>query len=461
MTKTERIIALLSEEITSGHWPAGHKLPSLRRAAEEFCASKNTIVEAYDRLASRGLVQPTPGSGFYVSGRESATIGHKPQPPHMAQAIDRISLLNDQLSRDLPLRPGDGQPPPSWMSEAMRSNLTGKFFRNLEGDHTSYGSAAGHAPLREILAMHSLRKGLSVTPDQIVTTFGANHALDLIIRRFLEPGDCVLVDEPGYYPLLAKLKLAQLRVIGVPRRSDGPDIEAMRRLTRAHAPRMFFTQSSCHNPTGSSMSLAVAHGILQIAAQNGILVVDDDPFLDLPSWPGRIMLAALDQFDIVLAISTFSKLLSASFRAGYVICKLKYARELAELKLVTTVNSSRFSEMVITELITGQRYQRHLSRLNGRLAEARSVYLTQIRRLGLETHCPDEAGYYSFLHLPPGVEEARMLDLAARRGIFLAPGSLFYPDEAPPRPSMRINVTRTGDPLFYRFLRECIETAGR
>jgi DNA-binding transcriptional MocR family regulator len=278
----------------------------------------------------------------------------------------------------------------------------------------------------------------------------------------LEPGDAVLVDDPGYYPLIAKLKLARIDVIGVPRCADGPDLASLERLARPRigaAPKMFFTQSTGHNPTGSSMSVANAHGVLRIAALAGLRVIDNDPFTDLPGETGT-RLAALDQFRSVIAISTYSKLLSASFRVGYMIAAPDIARDMAELKLVTTINSSRFSELVITELIKSQRYQRHLGQLVARLDAVRSTYHARVAALGLARFSEKEHGYYSFLQLPSRIDERSLAREAAARGIFLAPGRLFYAEgergDPTTAPAMRVNVAHAEDPRFYQFLRQIL-----
>lgn len=457
MSKIADIVAQISADIEAGRLTSGQRLPSIRTSQARLGVSKNTVIEAYGRLAAMGVVDPRQGAGFFVVRREAPTVPPSPAPPaHLAEAIDRISLLNEQVDQTFQLRPGDGRPPQAWMKAALPATLKGNILAHFEGDQTAYGRAFGHLPLREIIAARMRTIGVDAAPEQIVTTFGANHALDLVIRRFLEPGDTVLIDDPGYYPLIAKLKLARINMIGVPRGAYGPDLERLEALARMHQPKMFFTQSTCHNPTGSSMSLGVAHGVLRIAATCSMMVIDNDPFTDLPGDTGT-RLAALDQFNSVIAISTYSKLLSASFRVGYMICAPGIAREMAELKLVTTINSSRFSELIITELIRSRRYLRHLGQLAGRIDEARAAYFARVRAMGLAPVAEQEFGYYSFLRLPAHVDERALARDAAEAGIFLAPGRLFYCSDAAPCPAIRINVARAGDARFYRFLARAIE----
>lgn len=95
-----------------------------------------------------------------------------------------------------------------------------------------------------------------------MTTLGANHAMDLIIRRYVAPRDVVLVEDPGYYPLFGKLQLQGARMLGVPRHADGPDLDALTRILKRHKPKLFSIQSVGHNPTSSDLSPAKAHRLL-------------------------------------------------------------------------------------------------------------------------------------------------------------------------------------------------------
>lgn len=457
MTKTETIYDLVAQQIQDGTLPPGRKLTPVRRAAEEFGVSKNTVVEAYDRLCAKGLIEARHGSGFFVADQQIKSFIEEVAPKSLVQAVDRISLLGAQLGQEFTVRVGDGRPPTSWMQGVIPTRLGPEILAELGGDQAGYGNVYGNASLREqIILMHRLG-GIVVSTANVLTTFGANHALDLVIRRFLSEGQTVLVDDPGYYPLFAKLSLAKVNIIGVPRTGTGPDLDALAHLAKTHAPRMFFTQSLCQNPTGSSLDLPTAHGILQLAQQYGFAIVDNDPFIDLPEVAG-VRLGQLDQFRSVIQISSYSKLLSASIRVGYIIAPAETCAKIAELKLVTIVNSSGLAETLVSDLISSRRYQRHIKKLAGRLGGARAEYLQRIKKLGLRSLGGDGAGYYSYLLLPPATDELEFVRRGAAHGIFFAPGSVFrVNDKVPGPPALRINITRSEDPRFYGFLQKALK----
>ncbi|MBN7787072.1 PLP-dependent aminotransferase family protein [Ponticoccus gilvus] len=441
-TKTDRIFDLLHQSIRDGALAEGARLASLRQACQQYGVSKNVMVTVYDRLVAHGLVTSRHGAGFFVA-KPPASIA---EPANLREASDIVSLLHAQLDRPYRVLVGDGRPPESWLLNAV----PGVTLHSGEG---GYGTPHGLLALRECIAAAQAASGVDVTPGQIVTTFGANHALDLVIRRFTRPGDTVLVDDPGYYPLFAKLRLAGVTFVGVPRTPRGPDPEALQALATTHRATLFFTQSLVQNPTGCSIDLPTAHAILQVAARRDMLVIDDDPFLDLPGATGT-RLAQLDQIDRVIQIGSFSKTLSPAFRSGYVIARAGIAASLAELKMILAVNTSSHTERAIAGLIRARRYHKQVARMARQLDETRAEGMRRLRALGLPAFGTPDGGLYGWVALPPGTDDMEIARHAAAQGIFLAPGSLFRTGDDPqPRPGMRVNWSRINDSRFWSFLR--------
>lgn len=450
-TRIDHLVDLLSGQITSGSLKTGDRLASVRRAAEDHGVSKNTMAEAYDRLVAQGLLEARPGSGFYVTGvaRRPAKLAN----PDVEAAVDVVSLLREQLDQHYEVRPGDGRPPQAW----MEGSEIGKFFGSFkwpkgEAIEHGYGSSWGFLPLRERIAMMLSDRAVKAGADQVLLTYGANHALDLIIRHYLEPGDVVFVDDPGYYPLFGKLKLAKVRMVGIRRTPDGPDLDDMAAHLAQVRPKIFFTQSQGHNPTGSSLSMGTAYGLLQLAERHDFHVVEDDAFADiLPASAPR--LAALDQLNRVLYVGTFSKTFSASLRSGFVAAAPSITAALQDIKMLTIVATSDYVERFIYNFISSGHYVRHLRRLRGRVAEASSHAAGALTDMGLTVATPSHPGFYLWVELPPGTDELALCRRAAADSIFLAPGQVFAPDRSPRPPAIRVNVAHAGEPRFLDFMR--------
>ncbi len=450
MSKIDEIIHAIEQMIDRGALAPNARLPSIRRAAEQFGAAKNTVVEAYGRLAAQQIIHSRQGAGYFVNDRNPTIARHAGL---VSEASDAVSLLRAQLAQDYVIRPGDGRPPLSWMKEALPKRIDTNLLVSAESDQTGYGNPRGNANLRELLVRRFVSQNIPVSLPQIVTTFGANHALDLLIRRYLSPGQSVLVDDPGYYPLFAKLRLAQVEAIPVPRRENGPDLQKLEDLTRQHAPQFFFTQSTAQNPTGTSYDLQTAHKTLQITSKYGCRVVDDDPFFDLPSsGETGCRLCELDGFQSVIYIGSYSKLLSASFRSGFIVADSKTVDELSEFKMITTVNSSRLSEMMIANMVSTNRYDKHLQRLERQLANARDDCISAFRRLGLKMYTDAPKGFYTMLTFPSGTDIDHLREMAHKHRVFLALGQWFSPQTTAETTTMRVNFSRAADQRFYTFL---------
>ncbi len=444
-SKVELVMDGVLTQLRAGTLRAGERLASISEQAVRAGVARNTVAEAYLRLVAQGVLQARPGSGYYVVRSSRHPL---PAAPQAGIASGRAVLLFEQLERRLPIRPGDGRPPPDWLEQSeLRRHLSVPQFRDAD----AYNRAWGFLPLRERLCGALAERGIGCRPEQMFMTFGANHAMDLVIRTHVRPGDAVLVDDPGYYPLFAKLHLAGARIVGVRRLRDGPDLSDLERKAVESGARLFFTQSLAHNPTGGSITPGTAYGILRIAGAHDLLVVEDDPFADILPY-SAIRLASLDQLDRVIYVGTFSKTLAASFRVGYVAASPARAAALNDVKLMTTVATSAHDERLIFGLIDQGHYLKHLRRLRGRVSRATTATVNGLEAAGCPVRRPVGGGFYLWVRLPGSALLAGDVAEAASRGIFIAPSSAFS-TTADPGPAMRINVAYGTHPVFLEWLR--------
>lgn len=447
--KIDFVVNSILMQLRAGTLRPGQRLPSIRDEAQRLGIGKNTVVEAYLRLVGQGVLQAKPGSGYYVVHTPAPVVNEQSIP--LAAATDRVSLLAEQLDRQLPVRPGDGRPPTEWLETSeLRRYLSYQRFQAAD----SYNSSWGYAPLRNRLCGALAERGISCQENQLLMTHGANHAMDLIIRRYLAPGDSVLVDDPGYYPLLAKLALAGANIVGVRRGHDGPDVADLEDKAGHTGARLFFTQSLAHNPTGGSITFGNAYAVMRAATALDLLVIEDDPFADiLPYTAPR--LAALDQLDRVIYVGTFSKTLAASLRCGYIAAAPKLASELNELKVITTVSTSAHDERLIYQLVEHGHYLKHLRRLRSRVSKATAESVKALEGIGFEIRRPIGGGFYLWIDLPGHLREADLVRDATERGIFIALAENFSTAENV-QPRMRVNVAYGADPTFISWLREIV-----
>jgi DNA-binding transcriptional MocR family regulator len=428
----------------------GTRLPSIRDFSIRHKVSRFTVVEAYDRLVAQGYLSSRRGSGFYVNHKiqqETSAEGVY----HLDRAVDILWLLHNtfQDGNDL-IKPGCGWLPGHWLDElGIQKSL--RELSKKSGDFlTSYGNLSGYIPLRQQLQFRLSEIGVGAEIQQIIITNGATHGLDLAARLLVKPGDAVLVDDPGYYTLFGYLKTLGAKLIGVPRNLDGPDLASMELLIQEHHPKLFFTNSVLHNPTGTCTSFAVAHKLLQMAEQYGIYIVEDDIYGDFHPG-GAPRLATLDQLNRVIYVSSFSKTISASLRIGFIACHPELAKNLLDLKLLSGLTTSDITQRLIHQILIEGQYRKHINRVRTRLQETRGKVINNLEKCGLTIDAQPAGGMFIWAQLPNNQNAAEIASLASHEGITLAPGNLFKPYHEP-SPWLRFNAAHSEDPRIFEFL---------
>jgi DNA-binding transcriptional MocR family regulator len=446
----EQIVAGIRNQIDGRHLPPSTRLPSIRNFARSYNVSRFTVVEAYDRLVAMGYLRARRGAGFYAAPPRAGCPAPAPDVRHNEDLVWLIRRLL-QAGRDTLLAGGPWLPN-EWLDEAgIRQSLNVLARRN--GPHLlEYGNPSGYLPLREHLAVLLGELDIPAQGSQIVLTHGTSGALELVIRRLLKPGDAVLVDDPGYYNLFGNLRSYGVRMIGVPRRADGPDGEVLERLAAAHRPKLYFTQSVMQNPTGSAMSPHVAFRVLRAAGQYDFIIVEDDVFCDLQVTPTP-RLAALDRLDRVIYARSFSKTLSGSLRVGFIACDQQLANELVEVKMLTSVTSSQFAERLVYLMLVDGHYRKYLTRLRERLGEARANVIGEFGRIGIELFVEPNDGMFVWGRLPRIDDSLAFAQRAAQQGFMLAPGTVFRPN-LERSPWMRFNVAVCNDARVLQWLEQ-------
>lgn len=452
----ESLADTLERQIRDGSLKPGDKLPSLRDFARLHGHAKNTIVAAFELLVSRGLVAPRRGSGYFVIDQVKPST-HDEEAGSLGRAMDIVWLMREQLKTEPgTLSVGDGFPPVEWLSEARLDKYHHKVVRTGLGALFRYGSRYGYEPLRLHLARKLSDFGIGADPRQIVLTHGANEAMDIVIRYFVPPGATVLVDDPGYYPLFGKLKLAGAKVVGVPRLPDGPDLDALERALQEHRPRLFFTQSVGHNPTGSDLSPAKAFRVLQLAQKHDLLLVENDPLADFKATSSP-RLTALDQLERTIYIGSFSKSFSAALRVGFIACGADLASDLADLKALIHVSSSEYCERTIDVILSEGHYLRHLARLRSRLGEATEQAARLFESVGAEVFARTQQSLYLWAALPGVPDTLAFAREMLSQKIVMAPGRVFSVDSQATCRWARFNVGAVADPRFAKALRAALK----
>ena len=459
-TLSEQLAAQLAQRITQRQLPPGARLASVRECARQQRVSPSTVVAAYDLLQARGLVQARPQRGYFV--REAMTA---PAPRGSASVVaprpapvDATALIRSmfQAQDGLPA-PGMGTLPEAWLDAPMLQRALRRVCAEPEA-WLRYGEPAGDLTLREALSQRLLALGITAGTGQIITTSGATHALDLVSRTLLQPGDAVLVDEPGWAVEYARLTQLGMRLLPVPRghsADGGPDLAVMEALIREHRPRLYVTVSVLHNPTGASLTPAAAHQLLRLAEAHGLTLVEDDTYAWLaPAHATR--LAQLDGLHRTVYISGFSKILVPQWRVGFVASAPALAERLIDTKLLASLGTPGPLERAVGLCLAQGSLRRHAERVGALLDAARTRTVKLAREHGFDFAAPP-AGLFGWVDV--GHDTDALAQTLLDAGWLTAPGALFHTTR---RPStlMRVNFATAQDARFWRQLRAAVRAAG-
>src|SRR5277367_6179328 len=452
----DQIVAGIKRQIQDRHLRPGAKLPSIRNFAETHSVSRFTVVEAYDRLVAMGYLRSRRGAGFYTSDTIAPADVARAAPSDSQKRNEELIWLIRRLleSEENIVLAGGPWLPNSWLDEAGIRQSLNVLARKNGAYLLEYGHPFGYLPLREHLALMLASLGITAHPGQILLTQGTSQALELVIRGLLKPGDAALVDDPGYYNMFGNLRLHGVEMLAVPRNRDGPDLAILEQLAAEHRPKVYFTQSVMQNPTGTDMSPHVGFKVLQAAERHNFTIVEDDIFCDLQVKPTP-RLATLDQLNRVIYVRSFSKTLSGSLRVGFVACAPDTANQLADIKMLTSITTSQFTERLIYLMLVDGHYRKYLSRLHQRLGAARLDVVRAFERIGLELFVEPADGMFVWARFPHIADSLALAETAQHAGLMLAPGAVFRP-HLERSPWMRFNVAVCEDPRVQDWLRRAV-----
>lgn len=457
-TRVNAVMQTIRGQMASRALVPGERLPSIRQMAERLNVAKNTIVEAYDRLAADGVIASKRGSGFYVCGHlpplSLADVGATRD-----RSIDPLWIIRQSLEAEGDmLKPGCGWLPPSWLPDEEIRRALRRLARDPQAGLLEYGHPYGHFPLREQLSRRLGERGVTATARQIILTDSGTQAIDLICRYLVEPGDTVLVDDPGYFNFQALLRAHRVQLIAVPYTEQGPDVQAMAELLAQHKPRLYITNSVFHNPTGAVLSPIVAHRVLKLAEDHNLLIVEDDIYAEFAHNTSPL-LASFDGLNRVIHVGSFSKVLTASVRCGYIAVRQDWAEQIVDLKLATTLSSSGLGTELVYSLLRQGAYRHHVEALRSKLADAMGRTLHRLEKLGITPWMKPQGGMFLWMRLPHGLDSAKVSQEALHEGVVLAPGNVFSLSQTA-APFMRFNVAQCQTPRIFEVLEKAMGRAG-
>lgn len=437
----QQIVDALACWLCRGEVQPGTRLPSVRQIARINLLSQSSVFEACERLVAQGVLASRHGAGFIVATPALAAQGQQDCPRFEGAETKRGGTSGE-------LKLGCVGLPESWRETDDLSYAIRQVSRTDMAGLFNYSTPLGLPALRQQINKRLKQLDILVEESRILTTAGASQGLDLIVRTLFKPGDCVVVENPGYSLLFDLLRLHGVNMIEVPRTPHGPDIEALEALLVKYRPCGIFINSFFHNPTGSSLAPAVAQRVVQLAKTYGLLVIEDDVYADLHSGPGT-RLAALGIDDNVIYVGSFSKTLSSSLRVGFVVGSAGVISRLAEVKMISSMGASRFCESVLANLLSSGAYRKLVQRQRQRLSNDREAALQVLEDAEWEVFGKPVGGLFIWARSRMS-DYAQVRKQAQRYGVLLSSATAFSPT-AEASDWQRINVAYACDPRARAF----------
>jgi 2-aminoadipate transaminase len=446
----------LEELIRSGSLPPGTKLPSSRTLARILGVSRNSVLEAYELLSTEGIVEAYGTAGTYVSeaycarvASNSAEVSSLPLTGEGFHSLKRGQEagaeedLSDWASMLPNIAGGFGQCTHDQdtmvlsgvtlafdrlSAERLRSCLN-YVLTNYPHRLLAYGDTEGYKPLRQWLATYMTDRGVVTTADEVLLTGGFQQGLTLLCSTFLNPGDTVLMENPGYPGALMCLLHGGAKVKGIDITPYGIDVEQTQELICKLRPRFLCVTPFCQNPTGITMDAQTRKKLLSLTKERGVIIVENG-FTDELSYSGRLVppLKAEDRRGCVVYMGSLSDILFPGLRIGWIAASRPIIQALAFAKRAIDPFSSPVLQAACYEFCRQGYFTSHLARIRKIYSRKREL-ATQ----ALKKHLPRDTGFRVnegrmsvWITLPRGIDSTELTGEARALGASFVPGPAFF-----------------------------------
>jgi DNA-binding transcriptional MocR family regulator len=433
----EQIAAQITAQVEQGALQSGQKVPSLQRLRKQFGVSLSTAIRAYSLLEKEGLLECRPQSGFYVAPRPPVP----PQPPpkvHKASDVDvgfynkgELFQIRAMVEKELfrtdsqVLHLGTIELNPELLPLAALQKSIASGPRRVGSQGYLYNWPPGDLSLRRQLARHYLDRGLSLSPNDFLTTTGCTEGIQLCLGAVAKPGDLVAVESPTCPWTQIFLQRQGLKVLEIPvLPHKGMDLDYLEKALHRNKVKACLIIPSFQNPTGSLMPEAHKRRLVEMLSGQDIPLIENDINGDLhfektAPKPAK----AFDKKGLVMICSSFSKTLATGLRVGW-ITPGKYYGDIKISKILNTMTCNVMTESALGSFMEQGLYRRFL-------AKARKFYFSNLQAFlhGIGKYFPKgtrvlrpQGGLTLWVEFPKDVDSFRLCREALAEKIFVVPG---------------------------------------
>jgi GntR family transcriptional regulator / MocR family aminotransferase len=424
----------LRQAILSGRLASGQRMPSTRSLAKTLGISRATVLVSYEQLLSEGYLNTVPASGTFVACQLPDELLRSAMTPATSPASSpciELSTYGAALKTiDLPPAPGQkplinfgcyGRPAFDHFPIHLWRRLLSRACR-LSNTILDYpADPLGYKPLREAIARYLTQsRAVRCEPDQVMIVNGSQQALDLIARLFLNRGDRVVMEDPGYFEARYTFQAQGAEVLPIPVDRSGLLVEKLSALPTPV--KLVYVTPSHQFPTGAALSLPRRLALLAWAQQTGAMILEDDYDSEFRYDERPIpALQGLTSSDVVIYIGTFSKVLFPSLRMGYLVVPPQLVPVVSRAKWLIDRQSPLLEQHALTDFINEGHLESHIRRMRILYAERRRILVQALNQyLGNQvTIIGENAGMNAMVQFYTHLDDEEMIDRAEQRGVEL------------------------------------------
>ncbi len=436
LAKYRRLAEGIRESIKAGHLRPGEALPSSRDLAKKFRIHRHTVMNALAELAAEGWVESEEKKHYRVVATLPTFFlqARYPLSPSLAPRETKLHLARTLRIGDYSHAPNARYAFPSGAPDLglfPRREFKSYLYDALSSRATlGYGDPAGQAQLREQVTTY-LRRVRNVSDRSVMITNGSQEAIFFLAQLFLQPGDSVAVEGLGYPPALEALRFAGARIVPIRVDEEGLDVDDLEKQVRRRKIRLLYVTPLHQYPSTVTLSASRRLRLYELAYRHGLHILEDDydhefHYRSQPVAP----LASFDPAQIVLYVSTFSKVLFPSARAGFVAVTPALERELAKLKRISSRQNDSLLQEAIGRWMESGGFERHLRRMRRAYEERLAAFERDLREARarhpeLSWRSPDGG---MALWLDTAQDSTRLAARARAKGVLVFPEQNFRVD---------------------------------
>jgi 2-aminoadipate transaminase len=376
---------------------------------------------------------------------------------------DRVSGLQPSAIREILKFTADptvisfaaGNPSPlSFPSEEL-AEISADIFKNQANVALQYGITEGYPPLRKAIEERMKEKfGIGRDFDTTIVTTGGQQGIELTTKALCNEGDVVICENPSFIGALNSFRALGAKPVGVPLNDDGIDTEILEK-TLAETPnaRFIYVIPTFHNPMGITSTLENRKKVYELAKKYGVMILEDNPYGELRFAGENVpTYKSFDEDGIVIYCSSFSKILSAGMRIGYVCGPDAVISKMVVAKQVEDVHTNNFFQMLCHRYMTERDIDAHIEKIRGIYRAKAELMLAE-----LDKHMPKcvkytrpEGGLFLWCTLPNGTDSSEFIKKALANKVAVVPGTAFNCDTEAPSDSFRLNYSMPSDEDIVR-----------